>query len=120
MAKVRVKLNDVFVEGKGKEWAAQFSRTEGKRWYAMVALKMTDLESRAPIAEWFYLVACSKGYTEKPLKIGPEPDPIYTVVQEALDIAALKHIAEDRLRRVHADNWTDFYRNMEQYFMYDD
>lgn len=117
---VNVELVDVFVERGGKEKLAYLMNSKGKRWYAMAALRLRDVKCDAMISEWFYLVVCSPGYINKPLKIGPKYNPKYVVIQEKLDLDALKLIASKRLEQVNAKNWTDFFRQMEEYFLHDD
>lgn len=106
---VKVELGSVFVEDTGKELLAHFTASDGKRRYAMVALRLRDLQQDAVMSEWFYLVACSQGYIDKPLKVGPKFNETYTVVQDDFDVEAIRNEAALRLGEISAKNWDEFY-----------
>ncbi len=119
---VSVKLNNVFIEHGEKELLSKSLGQKNTRWYAAVALDLTDLSSNQKIAEWFYLMLCSPEYAKQPFKRGPhiETDQPYVVVQDQLDMDKALKIAEDKVKIIQADNWDEFYTKMSEEFLYED
>jgi hypothetical protein len=120
MAVVKVRLADVTVEHKKKQLLAPQFGASGTRWYAAVALTLVDESTQQGIAEWFYLIACSKEYKEKPFRKGPVLEDRYVVVQDGFNLEEVKEIARQKLATVQADSWGGFYEQMGKEFLHDD
>ncbi len=117
---VKVRLVDVFVEHQKKDIREKEFGKEGKRWWALVALQLYDEISEQQVAEWFYLFVCSKRCLEKPFKKMPAMANKYLVVQEKFNIENIKKIAKEKLSKVSAKDWDEFYVQMEKEFLHED
>lgn len=117
---VRVRLVDVFVEHRKKEFRTSVFGKRNTRWYAAVALHLIDEPTRESLAEWFYLVVCSKKYEEKPFRKGPVLHAGYLVIQDEFDLNEVFSIALKKMEKINANSWDDFYEQMQKEFLYDD
>lgn len=117
---VEVRLSGVFVESKKKEWKSLTFGKNNTRWFAVVALQLTDQESGQILPEWFYLIVCSSNYLNKPFRNGPELDEKYVLVQPIFNLANAEKVAKERVAEVRAKDWDDFYIQMNQHFLHED
>ena len=117
---VEVKLVDVFAEHRKMDLLARSFGARGTRWYAAVALTLRDESAGRAVSEWFYLIACSKEYHDRPFKRGPALQKQYTIVQEEFDLEQIREIARKKLSKIRAANWDDFYEQMRRDFLWED
>ena len=85
-----------------------------------MALSLQDVVNDQNIAEWFYILVCSNKYAHHPFRDGPLPNKKYTVIQKEFDLEAIRPIVKQRLTEFKAENWDDFYHEMEQRFLHED
>lgn len=119
---VNIKLSRVFVEHSWKPFLQPFGQP-GTRWYALVALALEDLsldKTPAPVAEWFYLVACSEEYIKRPSSKGPLLDEKFLIVQQSFNLLEIEKAAQERIASIKAESWDEFYEKMQLYFLYED
>lgn len=116
---IRVELTDIITESKKKELFSEFGE-RGKRWVAWVALSLKDMNAEREVAEWFYIVACSPAYVKKPLKGSAKYEPKYFVIQNEFDIQEIRDVAKERIGKVRAESWDEFYDKMSQFFYHED
>lgn len=119
---VKVQVTGVFAEISWVDKLATVLHKKNPRWYALVALEMTDKSDggNQPIAEWFYLLACSQTYMDKPRGRGPIPDRKYTIVMSEIDLDKILKIARARVGEFEAANWDVFYQEMDKRFLHED
>jgi|GEM_PF-6715731 len=95
--------------------AKQISNQEN--WIEWRALSLLDKDENRPIAEWFYIAACSQTYYDEILEDGPLEG---YVIQETFDEAKLLNEAHSRFDSLKFEDWDDFYAKMKKLFIYED
>ncbi|MGF7229205.1 MAG: Imm8 family immunity protein [Candidatus Saccharibacteria bacterium] len=116
---VNVRLTGVSVENSKKSIIDRIFGKKHDRWWASVALHLQDTDTHEDVSEWFYLIVCSEEYMKRPFKKGPALDEKYLIIQQHLNLDAVKESARERLNRIEAKDWEEFYKTMELSFLHD-
>ena len=96
-------------------------KKEGKStdvsWQEWRALRLVDVDSNTPVAEWFYVVACDKKtYDSLPREEDKSP---YLVMEKYSENNLLK-FTKDKLNKLQFSDWGDFYKKMSVEFVWED
>jgi hypothetical protein len=117
---IDIQFKGVFLETFKQNFFLSALRIQPKRWYAEVALELYDAHRKRNVAEWYYLIACSQAYYDKPLRKGPKPDPRYFIVQDDFDIKSIRTGAADRISKLKMPTVEAFYDQMQKHFYWED
>ena len=82
-------------------------------------LDLLEESEGSKIAEWFYVVVCSPEYLKKPLNKTLVLDKKYLIVQKEYKPKEVLEETKKKVSKIKAMDWSDFYKQMQNEFLYE-